>query len=107
MTTMIRAIYEGGVLRPAQPLALAEGEAVDVIVHPVRPGATAMLPPTPEEQDYARRLHAAASIEELFAVMATASPLPPGYDLEQALNANRIATGERPPFATPEDGSKS
>ena len=32
MTITVRAIYEHGVLRPVEPLALPEGEAVDVTI---------------------------------------------------------------------------
>ena len=41
----------------------------------------------------------------VYAVMATAPPLPDGYDLCQALNANQKATGERIPFPELDDGS--
>ena len=54
----------------------------------------------------ARRIKAAQSLEEMYAVMATAPPLPEGYDLSQALNANRRATGERLPFPEPDDGGE-
>ena len=32
MTITVQAVYTGGVLRPAQPLALAEGESVEVTI---------------------------------------------------------------------------
>ena len=32
MTTTVEAIYEGGVLRPTQPIPLAEGTRVDVVI---------------------------------------------------------------------------
>lgn len=32
MTKTITAIYEGGILRPVEPLPLAEGECVDVTI---------------------------------------------------------------------------
>jgi predicted DNA-binding antitoxin AbrB/MazE fold protein len=99
----IRAVYEGGVLRPVQPLALDEGEVVEVTVAKAQPAQTALRPPTPEEEDYARRLTAAATLDEMFAVMDTAPRLPKGYDLSEALNANRKATGERLLFPEPED----
>ena len=62
------------------------------------PAGPALRAPTPAEDDYARRIKAAQSLDEIYAVMATAPPLPEGYDLCQALNANRKATGERLPF---------
>jgi predicted DNA-binding antitoxin AbrB/MazE fold protein len=105
MTTVL-AVYEGGVLRPVEPLTLAEGQTVQVTVHP-HPPVLPMRPPTPEEEDYVRRLQAAKTIEEMFAVMETAPPLPEGYDLCKALNANRKATGERLPFPELEEGADS
>src|SRR6266404_4386595 len=107
MTMTIRAVYAGGVLRPTRPLALREGEAVDVTIVQIKPLGSALRPPTPAEQEYARRIKAAQSLEEMYAVMATAPPLPEGYDLSQALNANRKATGERLSFPEPDDGSRS
>jgi predicted DNA-binding antitoxin AbrB/MazE fold protein len=96
MTTVL-AVYEGGVLRPFEPLTLPEGQTVQLTVYP-RPPLFAIRPPTPEEADYARRLEAAKTLEEIFTVMATAPPFPDGYDLGNALNANRKATAERLPF---------
>ena len=32
MATTVEAIYEGGVLRPTQPISLAEGTRVDVVI---------------------------------------------------------------------------
>jgi predicted DNA-binding antitoxin AbrB/MazE fold protein len=105
LTITVRAVYEHGVLRPVEPLSLPEGEAVDVTIATAEPAGPVLRPPTPTEKDYAHRIKAARSLEEIFAVMATAPGLPEGYDLIQALNANRTATGERPPFAASDDGS--
>ena len=69
-----------------------------------KPAGPILRPPTSAEKDYSRRINAARSLEEIFAVMATAPGLPDGYDLSQALNANRTATGERPPFSASDDG---
>lgn len=107
MSITVQAVYEGGVLRPAQPLPLAEGQSVQVTVSCPESSGAALRPPTPEEEDYARRLKAARSLEEAFAVMATAPPLPEGYDLARALNANRKATGERLLFPEDESGPAS
>jgi predicted DNA-binding antitoxin AbrB/MazE fold protein len=101
MTITIRAVYQGGVLRPAEPLRLAEGEAVEVTI--TRPSSPRQAP-TPAEDAYAQRIRAARSLEEMYAIMATASPLPEGYDLSQALDANRKGTGERPLFGEPAEG---
>jgi predicted DNA-binding antitoxin AbrB/MazE fold protein len=98
-------VYEGGVLRPVQPLPLAEGEMVDVTVATTRPAAPVLRPPTPEEEAYARCVQEVRSLEELLAVQATAPPLPDGYDLCKALNANRQATGERLLFPEPPEES--
>ena len=42
MTTIVKAVFEGGLLRPIQPLDLAEGQEVDVIAPLLteRPGPT-------------------------------------------------------------------
>ena len=106
MTITVRAVYEHGVLRPVEPLALAEGEAVDVTIAYASPAEPMLRSPAHLEQDYARRIKAAQTLEEIYAVMATAPGLPEGYDLCRALNANRTATGERPPFSDPDDGSE-
>jgi predicted DNA-binding antitoxin AbrB/MazE fold protein len=98
MRITVRAVYENGVLRPVEPLALPEGESVAVTIDATAPARSAIQPPSPEEEDYARRLEAARSLDEMFAVMADAPGLPEGYDLLAALNANRKAAGERPVF---------
>ena len=103
MTITVRAIYENGVLRPVEPLTLPEGEAVDVIIATTQQAAPILRVPTPDEEDYTRRIKAAQSLDEMYAVMATAPRLPEGYDLCRALSANRKATGERLPFPGPDD----
>jgi predicted DNA-binding antitoxin AbrB/MazE fold protein len=104
VTITVRAVYEHGVLRPVEPLSLPEGEAVDVTIVTAKPAGPILRTPTPAEEDYAQRIKAARSLDEMYAVMATAPRLPEGYDLPQALNANRSATGERPPFPEPSNG---
>ena len=106
MTQTIRAVYEGGVLRPVEPLALPEGEMFELTIVPTRPPGPPLRAPPRAEEDYGRRAKAARSLEELYAVMTTAPPLPIGYDLSQALNANRQATGERLLFPESDDGSR-
>ena len=105
MTITVRAVYEHGTLRPVEPLSLPEGEAVDVTIVTANAARPILRPPTPAEQDYKRRIKAARSLDEIYAVMETAPGLPEGYDLSQALNANRTATAERPPFSEPNDES--
>lgn len=99
MTTVL-AVYEGGVLRPVEPLALPEGQAVQVTVYP-QPPLLPLRPATSEEEDYTRRLKAATTLEEMFAVMATAPPTPDDdYDIVQLINESRRLTGFRPPEPT-------
>jgi predicted DNA-binding antitoxin AbrB/MazE fold protein len=104
MTITIQAVYEGGVLRPLEPLRLAEGQRVDVTIAYPKPSVAALDSPNPAEDEYARRIREAKSLEEMYAIMATAAPLPEGYDLTEALNANRKATGERSLFDETHEG---
>jgi predicted DNA-binding antitoxin AbrB/MazE fold protein len=105
MTMTVQAVFTGGVLRPLEPLTLAEGEVVEVTILPAKPAGPHLRPPTAEEEDYARRLKAARSLDEMLAAVATAPPLPDGYDLCQALNANRRVTGERLLYPECSEGS--
>ncbi|HUY33060.1 MAG TPA: antitoxin family protein [Pirellulales bacterium] len=105
MTLTIRAVYEDGVLRPIGPLALSEGETVEVTIAKTKPAGPPLRVLTPVEDDYAARIRAAQSLDEMYAVMETAPPLPVGYDLCRALNANRKSTGERILFAERDEGS--
>ena len=98
MAITIRAVYEKGVLRPTEPLTFGEGETVDLIIAPRNSGVSPVSPvqpPTSAEEEYARRIKSVCSLGDLYKVMATAPQLAEGYDLCQALNANRKATGER------------
>ena len=77
--TTVTAVYEGGVLRPATPLPLAEGARVAVTVYPPAP--------TPEEEEVIRRMevyftggttryldtHEAAIVEKLLARIVSAA----------------------------------
>jgi predicted DNA-binding antitoxin AbrB/MazE fold protein len=93
MTTVL-AVYEGGVLRPAHPLPLAEGETVEVTFS--KPG------PAPDEWE--RQLRAAKSIQEWVA-LANANPNPtPDFDVVHALNETRRHTGFRLPDPEPDQG---
>jgi predicted DNA-binding antitoxin AbrB/MazE fold protein len=102
MTINVRAVYADGVLRPVQPLALAEGETVEVAITPVGP---ALRAPTRDEEDYALRVREAHSLDALLAILPTAPPLPDGYDLSRALNENRQANGERVLFPEQAEGN--
>ena len=98
--TSVLAVYENGVLRPREPLNLAEGQEVTVTVTEALPPLKPLRPPTPEEEDYARRLKAAKNIQELFAVMDTAPPDPnmdENFDIVKAINESRRLTGFRMP----------
>lgn len=101
MPMTVQAVYQGGVLRPVQPLPLDEGETVDVTIAKARPAmgtGPALRPPTPEEEDYIRRMKAATSLEEMFAIMDTAPPTPDdGFDIIKAINETRRLTGFRMP----------
>jgi predicted DNA-binding antitoxin AbrB/MazE fold protein len=96
MTRTIRAVYEAGVLRPVEPLALAEGETVDVTITETKLLGPSLPAPTPVEEDYARRIKAAKSLDEMYAVMATAPPSP-DYDIVKMINESRRLTGFRMP----------
>jgi predicted DNA-binding antitoxin AbrB/MazE fold protein len=106
MTITVRAIFENGVFRPLEPLALEEGQRVAVTIVTSEPDEPAMKAASPKEQNYAMRLRHARSLEELFAVMADAPRLPEHYDLCAALNANREAAGERLLFPESNDGTR-
>ena len=53
MPMIVRAVYIGGVLRPVHPLALPEGETVEVTIGPTT--ATSTITPVSEE-DIIRRI---------------------------------------------------
>jgi predicted DNA-binding antitoxin AbrB/MazE fold protein len=90
MTTTVRAVYSGGVLRPVQPLALAEGTTVDVTV------ATASVASQLSEDEIVRRIQACKSYHEWLEVTKLLPPDDGGYDIVQALDENRRWSGDRP-----------
>jgi predicted DNA-binding antitoxin AbrB/MazE fold protein len=92
MTQTVTATYTGGVLRPATPLPLAEGETVQVTI--ARPAAT--LPPPQTEEEALQRIRDAKTLAELFAAINAApeDDLPEGYDFRKALNENRRLAGD-------------
>ncbi len=94
MTITVKAVYEQGVFRPVRPLSLADGEVCDLTVATERETAGEAVIGNDVEQAYVKRLIAAHSLDEALAVMATAPPLPDGYDLMAALNANRRAASQ-------------
>lgn len=93
MTMTIRAVYTGGVLRPVQPLALAEGETVEVTVGPASTGPRN----TPvSEEEIIRRIQACTTYHEWLEVTRLLPPDDGGYDIVKALDENRRWSGERP-----------
>jgi predicted DNA-binding antitoxin AbrB/MazE fold protein len=90
MTLKTIAVYSEGTLRPTTPLPLTEGQTVEVTVSLAKHHVDA-------DEEIARRIRAAKSLEEAFAIMEAAPDWDDDYDLCAALNANRHPT-ERPLF---------
>ena len=102
MSMTFRAVYECGVLRPIQPLALSEGETVDVTIAQKEPPGPLLRAPNPAEEDYARRISAAKSLQEMFAIMAMAPSSPEDeFDIIEEVNESRRLTGFRMPDPNP------
>jgi predicted DNA-binding antitoxin AbrB/MazE fold protein len=91
MTITVDAVYSGGVLRPNRPLALKEGEIVAVTLMTAPPAVEAS-----KEDDVAQRLKNAKDIAEWVAATRLLPPDDGGYDVLEALNANRAMAGEQP-----------
>jgi predicted DNA-binding antitoxin AbrB/MazE fold protein len=92
----VLAVYENGVLRPKEPLALADGQEVSVTVVPT--------PPTLTPAEWESRIRAAKTIQEWVA-LANACPNPdPDFDVVKAINETRRLTGFRVPDPEPEQG---
>ena len=93
MTMTVRAVYEGGVLRPAQPLELKEGESVDVTIVPT--------PPAPQisEEELLRRIEGAKTYSEWLKVTELFPEDDGNYDIIKALDENRRWSGDRPILA--------
>lgn len=91
MTMTVRAVYEGGVLRPLQPLALGEGETVEVTLASTKPAG-----PSPNDDEIARQIQAATSVAEWVEATKRLPSDDGGYDIVKALNENRAQSGERP-----------
>jgi predicted DNA-binding antitoxin AbrB/MazE fold protein len=108
VTITIRAVYENGVLRPDQPLELAEGEAVQVTVTPWRLQPLSLPPPTPEQAEALRRISEAKTLDAMWAALDAAEDLfpspPDGYDLLKALDENRKFSGWYRPLTPPAEG---
>jgi predicted DNA-binding antitoxin AbrB/MazE fold protein len=74
----VNAVYQGGMLRPAEPLQLEEGQAVQVTVSPL-----------PDIEEVNRRLREAKSYQEWFEATKLLPSDDGGCDLIRALNENR------------------
>jgi predicted DNA-binding antitoxin AbrB/MazE fold protein len=93
MSITVRAVYEGGVLRPVQSLPFDEGTTVEEIVTPA--SAAARAAPASEEE-IVRRIEACKTYEEWLDATKLLPPDNGGYDIVRALDDNRRWTGERP-----------
>ena len=98
----VRAVYQGGVLRPDQALPLRDGETVEIVVTPIH------IPPPLTEEEAIRRIKEAKTIEEwIVAADAAAAFAPKEYDLLKALDENRRLAGDaRMLFPDEDQGSK-
>lgn len=104
--TTIQAIYEGGVFRPTEPVALKEGERVRLnVVSPVQPDPKSVLgfrsQFSPEQRDLLRRIADAKTDGERASAFQESLLLFPDepdddYDLMAHLELNRAMSGERP-----------
>lgn len=85
----VLAVYENGVLRPTTPLALREGQTVEVAVTETR------AKPPMTIQEWEAKMHAAKTFQE-WAALVEACPEPDlDFDLAKAINESRKATGFR------------
>lgn len=92
MTFTLQAVYQGGVLKLAQPLPFGEGEHVEVVV------TQPHFSPTSDDASE-RRIREAKTLEEWVAAANAAPDENEDYDLPAALNANRRLSGDfRPLF---------
>ena len=87
---VIQAVYEGGVLRPLEPLGLSEGAIVHLTI--VKPTTTAQ----PASDEIARELKSATTIAQWVEATKLLPPDDGGYDIIRAMNENRLWAGEEP-----------
>jgi predicted DNA-binding antitoxin AbrB/MazE fold protein len=88
MTMTIQAIYTGGILRPIHPLALKEGETVEVTI------ASSHTPMSDDE--IIQRIQACKTYQEWQEVTKALPQDDGGYDIVKALDDNRRWSGDRP-----------
>jgi predicted DNA-binding antitoxin AbrB/MazE fold protein len=90
MTKRVIAVYESGTLRPITPLPLRNGDRVEITIEVALPSATVS-----SSESAAQRIRDAKSFDEWMVGANAAAATEPddGYDLLEALNENRRATG--------------
>lgn len=95
MVRIIKAVFDNGTFRPLEPVPYCPGETFDLVV------ASAAEASDP----YLERMRAAKTLAEMYEIVDSApDEFPPDYDIEAALNANRLFSGERP--LLPEEPSR-
>ena len=82
MALTTTAVYRQGTLVPTAPLPLVEGESVEITI-------VSTPKNRPSEDEIIRRIRAAKTLEEAFAITEEFPEDDDGYDLYQAMNANR------------------
>ncbi len=93
MTMTIQAVYTGGVLRPIEPLALKEGETVEVTIAP----AAASPSPAPlSEDEIVQRIQECKTYQEWLEVTKALPQDDGSYDIVKALDENRRWSCDRP-----------
>ncbi len=93
MTNTIRAVFEGGVLRPTEPLGLPEGETVEVTIVG---RASSPAAATASEEEIIRRIQASRTYRDWLEATKLLPSDDGGYDIVKALDENRRWSGERP-----------
>ena len=101
MMMTIQAVYTGGVLRPVQPLELAEGANVEVTI---TAGGKNSTPASLSEDEIVQRIQACKSYREWLDVMKSLPSDEGDYDIVKAHDANRRWSGERP--LLPDEGAQ-
>jgi len=91
MTTTFQAVFEGGVLRPAAPLPLTEGQSVKVTLE------SSNEPPALSDDELTEKIRSAKTFEEWFEATKLLPSDDGGYDILEALRQNRIWSGEYVP----------
>jgi predicted DNA-binding antitoxin AbrB/MazE fold protein len=93
MTMTVQAVYTGGILRPAHPLALAEGATVEVTIATANGVPT---PPTSSDDETLRQIQGCKTYQEWLEVTKSLPTDDGDYNILEALDENRRAGGDRP-----------